>query len=269
VSDERSLEGKTAVVVEVTWRIASSFIPTSGRDNHIGRACALMLASRGARVLAIDPSAEALANLKAEADGAGGTLETVVADCSDANALSEVAAGLDGPVHMLANCQSNPQAQTIEHTSVEDIKRVVQEDLLGPLFATKAFLPSLKRAGGASVVHLGSIDGIHGNPQIPFYSMAKGGLVPLTHVMADEFAPYGIRVNCVARGMVIDRADPPHPTYAPLVAQTPAGRPSYPEEVAEVICFLASDAASYVNGVVLPVDGGRTGITPGTRRLQA
>lgn len=86
--------------------------------------------------------------------------------------------------------------------------------------------------------------------------------------MADEFAAKGIRTNYIARGMTVHRGGVHVEMYAPLIAQTPLGRLAYPDEVADAICFLASKRASYVNGVVLPVDGGRSGITQGTREIR-
>jgi NAD(P)-dependent dehydrogenase (short-subunit alcohol dehydrogenase family) len=81
--------------------------------------------------------------------------------------------------------------------------------------------------------------------------------------MADEFAPYGIRVNCVARAAV---AEDGVALPARLLAETPLGRAAHPDEIAAVVSFLVSEEASYMTGAVVPVDGGRTGITPGTRR---
>jgi NAD(P)-dependent dehydrogenase (short-subunit alcohol dehydrogenase family) len=126
-----------------------------------------------------------------------------------------------------------------------------------------AFLPLLKRAGRAGVVHLGSVDGNLGNPRVPSYSAAKGGLVPLTHVMPHEFAPFGIRVNCVARAAV-DEPGPPTSLRDRVVAVTPLGRVAQAAEIAAAVAFLASEDASLVTGAVIVVDGGRTGITPGT-----
>jgi NAD(P)-dependent dehydrogenase (short-subunit alcohol dehydrogenase family) len=97
---------------------------------------------------------------------------------------------------------------------------------------------------------------------VPAYSTAKGGLGPLTHVMAHEFAPYGIRVNCVARAAV--GGSPPPPGLAGVLEATPLGRAAEPGEVAAAVAFLASDEASYITGTVLTVDGGRSGLTPGT-----
>lgn len=265
--DNQIFAGKTVAIVEAASRRIGAFAPADpdGPNVHVGAACARMLAARGARVVVIDPDAAALATLREEVEAAGGSIETAAVDHIDADALAGVADSLATPVHALINCHFNPTRQSIETSSVDALIDVVRSELFGPLVAVKAFLPRLKTADGAAIVHMGSIDGILGNPNIPAYSMAKGGLVPMTHVMADEFAPYAIRVNCIARGMAIGRGEPVQPGFAPLVAQTPLGRPAYPDEIAEAACFLASDAASYINGAVLPVDGGRIGITPGTR----
>lgn len=259
--------GRNVVVVSASWGVASGFVPAAGARNiHVGAACARMFAACGARVFVIDPDAAALAALQAEVDALGGAMTGIEADFTDPARLSRIADGLGAPVHALINCQSHPDVVSLEEASIESLERVVRGDLLAPVFASKAFLARLKEAGTSAIVHVGSIDGIYGNPQIPSYSMAKGGLVPLTHVMADEFAKYGIRVNYVARGMTVGKGDPAVASYTPLIAQTPLRRPAFPEEVADAICFLASDAASYVNGSTLTVDGGRTGITPGTRK---
>lgn len=235
---------------------------------HIGRTCAKEFARHGAHVFAIDINGDALAQLRSEIESAGGTVTVFEADPADHQALEAAAracSALNLPVRALINCHFDTELASIEDSSYESWERVIRFDLLGPVFATKAFLSLLKAAGQASVVHIGSIDGTLGNPQIPSYSAARGGLVPLTHVMAEEFARFGIRTNCVARGMMTEPGGTMPPMSLSLIEHTPIPRPAYPVEVANVVRFLCTDDASYLNGVVIPVDGGRTGITPGTR----
>ncbi len=138
---------------------------------------------------------------------------------------------------------------------------------------TKALLPLLRRSEGGAIVYLGSIDGLFGNPRFPAYSVSKGGLVSLTHVMAHDCAP--VRVNCVAAAAIsqVGPDDPQPPglsdlfsASSPVLEQTPLGRYAGPEDIASVVLFLVSDDAAYVTGAVLPVDGGRSAITPGTGR---
>ena len=171
-------------------------------------------------------------------------------------------------VRALVNCHFAIEWSSLRDSTVDGWEAVVRTNVLGPVVATKAFLPLLDAAGadgGAAVVHLGSIDGFQGNPWVPSYSASKGAIPPLTHVMADELAPAGIRVNCVARAAVFD----PARTVAPAVQEramacTPLRRPGRPEEIAEVVLFLAGPRSSYVTGTTVVVDGGRSGLTPGT-----
>ncbi|WP_066268807.1 SDR family NAD(P)-dependent oxidoreductase [Hydrogenophaga palleronii] len=271
---QHRFDNRTVVVVSISNQGGGAFGVAGGARNlHVGAVCARAFAQAGAHVWLVDDDVPALEALVAEIRAPGGRVDVLMADPCDASALAAAVARAGealGPVHALINSHFESVMGTVEGSSPAEWLRAVTVNLLGPVHATQAFLPLLKRAGategGASIVHIGSIDGSLGNPQIPAYSAAKGGLVPLTHVMADEFAVHGIRVNCVARAMMVERDAAPHARFAPLVAQTPMGRPAYPDELAAAVCFLASETSSYINGVVLPVDGGRSGITPGTRR---
>lgn len=242
---EQAADGSAVVVV--------------GHSNTLLWGCVQAFADDGADVLAVVPDGGGLPT------EAGAAREVVRADVADEAQLRAAAARLPAgwpPVRALVNCHSDVDTARIESASSAAWVRVLTGNLVGPLVSTLAFLPLLKQAGSAAVVHIGSIDGQLGNAAVPSYSVSKGGLIPLTHMMADEFAPYGIRVNCVARAAL---AGVPASLEAQLAAATPLRRVAEPAEVAAAVRFLASAEASYITGTVLPVDGGRTAITPGTR----
>jgi NAD(P)-dependent dehydrogenase (short-subunit alcohol dehydrogenase family) len=228
----------------------------------IGQACAARLAAEGAELVVVDPVLTAGGRVP---EGAA----LVASPADDRASLAPVVALCEsrwGRIDILVNCHARSDQASVEAATPEVWDRALRDNLLGPLDATVALLDLLKRSGHASVIHIGSVDGLFGNPSVPAYSVAKGGLVPLTHVMAHEFAPYGIRVNCVARAALGSRTDPPDAAIDDLCAVTPLGRPAEPAEIAGAVAHLASTDASYTTGTVLVVDGGRTAVTPGTGR---
>jgi NAD(P)-dependent dehydrogenase (short-subunit alcohol dehydrogenase family) len=244
----------------------------AGVGDVVGPACAVVLAEQTDVVVVIDPSPQAAEQAAVAVEAAGGEARWFVADLTDLAAMEQVATTVavhHPAVHVLANCHLGIDWTSFRSSSMASWEEVVRTNVLGPVVATKAFLPLLEAAGadgGAAVVNLGSVDGFQGNPKVPSYSASKGAVPALTHVMADELASAGIRVNCVARAAVEDpgvvAASPGLREQA--MACTPLGRPARPEEVARVARFLTGPDSSYVTGSTVVVDGGRSGLTPGT-----
>lgn len=254
----------SAAPLRLSGRVA---VVAGAADSGVGRPSAIALVAAGARVVAIDPDAAALEALTADLAELGADVLPIAGSIDDETALEEAASRVGAwaeRVDVLVNSHLFAQPRSLEDSTADDWRRAVQVNLLGPVLATRAFLPLLKNSAAASVIHVGSIDGVLGNPQIPTYSATKGALVPLTHVMAEEFGAYGIRVNCLARAAVADGSPAADRLATVLSPVTPLRRIAHPEEVASAVVFLASDDASFVTGAVLPLDGGRIGITPGT-----
>ena len=249
-------QGRRVVVIGSGW-------PVDGYDD-IGRTAAAAFGREGAEVAIVQPTPE-LAEAAAAEVGAAGPF---VHDPRRPNELESLAeevgrdwTGVDVLVtHYVATASGG-----IEQTTLEQWEEILRVNLTCVFAATRAFLPLLRRGLDPAIVHVGSLDGRLGNPNILSYSAAKGGVHALVHALAGALAEDGIRVNAVERGASTALHGDERMTEQ-LNAATPLARLADPEEYAAAILFLASAAASYVTGVVLPVDGGRTAVTPGTRR---
>jgi NAD(P)-dependent dehydrogenase (short-subunit alcohol dehydrogenase family) len=175
---------------------------------------------------------------------------------------NEGAALLDR-VDILFNLAGRAVKQRFEATTEDTWKQMIGRNLTAAFICSQQFLLLMKKTSGGAIINHASIDGFLGNPSLAAYSAGKGGVIPLTHVMAHDLGKYGIRVNCISTGGIRDGDGAARPEDASRVRVTPARRTGTPEDVARVALFLACDWSSYVNGANIVVDGGRTTITQG------
>lgn len=239
----------------------------TGAASGIGRATALKLARDGARVVAADIDTAGLESLLAELEAEGRTAVSVVGDVSvDADVRNMVNSALDAYGQLdvaVANAGVIPLSDVLQ-TSEQDWDAVMAVDGKGMFLTCKHAIAAMHRRGeGGAVVCVSSISGLAGQARQAAYGPAKFVATGLTKHLAVEWAPHGIRVNAVAPGTIRTervlalRDEPGGPEYlATVSAAHPMGRLGEPAEVAAAIAFLASDAASFITGVVLPVDGG-------------
>lgn len=253
-----SFKGKRVVVVGSGYAL-------TGPDD-IGTASAVAFAAAGAEVAVVQFTQQAADKCVNVIRDAGGSAIALANDPREPAQIFEVAQRVeqDWPqVDVLVTSHFGTYVAGVEELTLDQWEETLRVNLTGVFVGTKAFLPLLRKGTDPSIVHVNSIDGILGNPNIPAYTASKGGVTTLTHVLAAELAAAGIRVNAIGRAS--STAMPlPDAVLGPLNAVTPLGRPGDPAEYAAAVLFLASSAASYITGVTLPVDGGRMAVTPGT-----
>jgi len=227
----------------------------TGAARGIGLATARKLIEAGHEVIIGDVNGDAAAEAAAQLGAKAVTL-----DVTDPDSVAACAAGLT-TLDVLVNNAGILRGGTLAEMSIEDYRLVMDVNVLGPVLMTRACTEALAAARGA-VVNLASMSALMPVPGTGVYSMSKAAVLSYTQVAALELAPRGIRVNAVAPGRISTEMTASRQTDPAKEARTnaliPLGRSGQADDVAAVICWLASPAAAYVTGQVIPVDGGLT-----------
>lgn len=244
-TDRLSLDGTIAVV--------------TGAARGMGAEHVRVLASRGARVVAADLDGGAVQELAREVGPAVVDIEADVSDLAAWEAVRDRAAGLDGALKVLVNNAGLVSHRRIAQTEKTGWDRVLDVNLKGTWLGMKVLAPVMRDAGGGSIVNVSSAAGLDQHPD-PAYTASKWGVRGLTKTASQELGPWGVRVNSIHPGYIDtpmnDFASPE--LTAAMLSLVPLGRAGDAWEAAELVAFLASDAAAFITGAEIAIDGGWT-----------
>ena len=232
----------------------------TGGTSGIGRAAAEALAREGAHVIISGRSAERGAEVVAAIRAAGGDAEFVRADLASADEVRALAAHASDVDILVNNAGVFPAGPT--HALPESaFDEAFAVNVKAPFYLTAAIAPKMVERGGGSIVNVTTMVAEFGMAGLSAYGASKAATALLTKAWAAEYGPSGVRVNAVSPGPTsTPGTDAMGDGFAAIVSTIPLGRAAQPQEIAETILFLASDRASYLNGAIVPVDGGRVAV---------
>ncbi|HEV3474875.1 MAG TPA: SDR family NAD(P)-dependent oxidoreductase [Actinomycetota bacterium] len=238
----------------------------TGGSKGIGRAIALSFAEDGADIALAARGAEALEKTAREIEERGRRAIAVPTDVTDADQaktlVDRTVAELGGIDILVNNAGAAPFLSTFDQVRMSGFEKYFGITFMGSVYVTHAAAPILLEKGTGSVINVASVAAYVASPGLTYYAAAKGAMVNFTKTLAREWAPHGVRVNAIAPGFVETdmnigaREDPSY--YETIRSMIPLGRWGTPEDVAGVARFLASDAARFMTGSVVVVDGGQT-----------
>jgi 3alpha(or 20beta)-hydroxysteroid dehydrogenase len=243
----------------MTGRLEGKVALISGGARGMGAATARLFVAEGAQVVIGD----VLPEVKETATSIGENAHAVTLDVTDESSWQAAVAETEsrfGKLDILVNNAGILMIKAIADTTEADFRKVLDVNALGVFLGIREAAPAIKRAGGGAIVNLSSVEGLGGNKYVIAYCASKFAVRGMTKSAALELAVDGIRVNSVHPGGIdtpMVRAFAPKDEHVASVGnQVPLKRTGTPEEVAEAVAWLASDASSYVTGAELAVDGG-------------
>ena len=232
----------------------------TGGTSGIGRAAAVALAREGAHVIITGRSEKRGAEVVAAIEAAAGEAEFVRADLAspaEVRALAAQASDVDILVNNAGVFPAGPTHELPESAFDETFAVNVK----APFYLTAAIAPKMAARGGGAIVNVTTMVAEFGMAGLSAYGASKAATALLTKAWAAEYGPHGVRVNAVSPGPTsTPGTEAMGDGFAAIVSTIPLGRAAEPEEIAETILFLASERASYLNGAVVPVDGGRVAV---------
>lgn len=244
-----ALQGKVALV--------------TGASRGIGRAVALRLAAAGARTFCVSTRAGGCDETIGDCSQAGGSAQALVADVADEDAVEAMAKTVlteTGRLDILVNNAGIAKDGLFLRMSSEDFDQVIAVNLRGTFLVCRAFARAMAKARGGRIINIGSVVGLTGNAGQANYAASKAGLVGFTKALAQELGGRGVTANVVAPGFIDTdmTSGLPDEVRAASLQRIPLRRFGCAADVAGAVEFLASDAAAYITGQILVVDGGMT-----------
>lgn len=248
-------------------RLAGRAALVTGGGSGIGRAIAAAFAREGAKVAVVGRRRDKLDETLHELQAHGGEALAIACDVAksrDAEKAVLEAAATFGSLNVLVNSAGVLHVSTVEGISEEEWDRLLEINLKGPFLMSRAALGEFRKAGGGTIVNIGSVLGLVGMKDRAAYCASKGGVTLLTKAMALDHAHEKVRVNCICPSIVetelvagLFAASPAGETARQArIAGIPLGRMGRPEDVAEMAVFLASEESSWLTGAAIPLDGG-------------
>ena len=248
-----------------TYGLRDRVVCITGGASGIGKATARALARDGARVAILDLREDDIGAIRREVEALGARAWGHVVDVRDERGVRAAVERIErelGPIDGLIACAGISRAAPAEETELADFADILDVNLKGVFLTCREVGKTMVKRGGGAIVLIGSLDGLGGQPGRTSYVASKHGVGGLAKNFALEWGRHGVRVNCIAPSFVdtplLRRNMPPNFIESVVNDRTPLGRMGRPEEMASVALMLLSDAASYVTGTVIPVDGGLT-----------